>query len=118
MSPHAGVHRRRDEHGPAVSERRLGRQVVRQPVSELGERVRRAGSDDEQVAARQVRVQIVAGGPPGEREKSLGPNEPLGAGRDERHDVVPALDEQPRQLAGLVRRDSTADTPSKIRATP
>ena len=100
--------------GPAVRERGLGQQVVGEPVRELGERVRGAGSDDEQVAARQVRVQVVAGRPARERGERLGADEALGARRDERDTSCPRLDEQPRQLAGLVGRDAPL-TPSRIR---
>ena len=52
VRPHAVVHRRRDEHGPAMRERGLGEDVVGDPLRELGERVRGAGRDDEQVGAR------------------------------------------------------------------
>ena len=121
VRPHARVHRGRDEHGPAVGERRLGEHVVGEPVGELRERVRRARRDDEQVGARQVLVEIVAGGPAGERGEGLGADEPLGAGRDERDHVVPALDEQARQLAGLVGGDPAGDAeqdPAHARIVP
>ena len=65
--------------GPRWASAASVEQVVGEPVSELGERVRRARRDDEQVAARQVRVEIVAGRPPGEREERLGADEPLGS---------------------------------------
>ena len=57
--------------GPAVGERRLGEHVVGDPVRELRERVRRARRDHEQVGARQMRVEILAGGPSSEREERL-----------------------------------------------
>ena len=84
VRPHARVHRRRDEHRSAVRERRLGEDVVGEAVRELRERVRRARGDDEQVGARQVEVDVVAGRPAREGAKGLGGDEPLGAGRDER----------------------------------
>ena len=59
-APHARVHRGRDEHGPAVGERRLGEEVVGEPVRELRERVRGARRDDEQVGAGQVGVEVLA----------------------------------------------------------
>ena len=59
VRPHARVHRRRDEHRPAVGERSLGEQVVGDPLRELRERVRGARGDDEQVGARQVEVEIL-----------------------------------------------------------
>ena len=107
MRPHAVVHRRRDEHRPAVRERGLGEDVVGDPLRELGERVRRAGRDDEQVGVLEVRIQVLARRPPRERVERLRRDELLGAARDERHDVVPRLDEQPRQLAGLVGGDAS-----------
>ena len=91
VRPHARVHRGRDEHGPAVRERRLGEQVVGEPVRELGQRVRRAGRDDQQVGARQVRVEVVRRRPARERGERLGADEPLGARRDERITSWPAF---------------------------
>ena len=44
MRPHARVHGGRDEHRPAMGERRLGEHVVGDPVRELRERVRGAGA--------------------------------------------------------------------------
>ena len=78
VRPHARVHRRRDEHRAAMGERRLGQQVVGEPVGELRERVRRAGRDDEQVGAGEVRVEVLR--PAGGRAREgLGPDEALGA---------------------------------------
>ena len=54
-----------------MRERGLGEDVVGDPVGELRERVRRAGRDDEQVGARQVRVDILVRRPPREREEGL-----------------------------------------------
>ena len=48
----------RDDERPAVRERRLGQDVVGEPVRELRERVRRERRDDEQVGARQMRVGV------------------------------------------------------------
>ena len=106
MRPHARVHRRRDEQRPAVRERRLGEDVVGEPVRELRERVRRARRDEQQVGAREVEVHVLGRGPAGERAEGLGGDEALGAGRHERHDVVPALDQQTADLAGLVGGDA------------
>ena len=92
-----------------MGERRLGQQVVGDALRELRERVRRARRDDEQVAPGQVEVEILVGRPARERLKGLGPNEPLGAGRHERHHVVARLHEQARQLARLVGGDPAAD---------
>ena len=109
VRPHAVVHRRRDEHGPAVRERRLGEHVVRDPLRELRERVRCTRRDDEQIRVREVWIQILARGPPRERIERLRRDELLRAAGDDRHDVVPRLDEQPRQLAGLVGGDASGD---------
>ena len=92
-----------------MRERRLGEDVVGEPVRELRERVRRARRDEQQVGARQVEVDVLAGGPARERAKRLGGDEALGAGRHERHDVVPGLDEQAADLAGLVGGDAAGD---------
>ena len=91
VRPHARVHRGRDEHRPAVSERRLGEQVVGDPVRELRERVRRAGRDDEQVGAGRG----AGRGPrsPGRRAsawKVSARDEPLGARGEERDHLVAA----------------------------
>ena len=59
VRPHARIHRRRDEHRSAVRERRLGQRVVGEAVREPRERVRRARRDDQEVGARQVRVEVV-----------------------------------------------------------
>ena len=56
--PHAHVHRRRDEQRPPERERELGEHVVREPVRELRERVRRERRDHEQVGLDQVRVEL------------------------------------------------------------
>ena len=88
-----------------MRERGLGQQVVGDPLGELRERVRRARGDDEQVAARQVEVEILVGRPARERLEGLCPHEPLGARRHQRHHLVARLDEQARQLARLVGGD-------------
>jgi hypothetical protein len=108
--PHARVHGRSDEHGPAMRERCLGEDVVGDPVGELRERIRRAGGDHEQVGPRQVRVEILAGRPAREREEGLLGDEALRPGRDERDHLVSRLDEQARQLACLVGRDTAGDS--------
>ncbi len=89
-----------------MCERSLGEDVVGEPVRELGERVGRAGRDDEQVGARQMEVDVVSRRTPRERAKRLGGDEALGARRDERNDLVALLDEQPAQLARLVGGDA------------
>ncbi len=92
-----------------MCERSLGENVVGESVRELRERVRRAGRDEEQVGARQVEVDVVAGRPPRERAERLDGDEPLGPGRDERHDLVAVPDEQTAHLARLVGGDPSGD---------
>ena len=101
-----------------MRERRLGEDVVRDPLRELRERVRGAGRDDEQVGALEVRIQILGRRPPRERVERLRRDELLRAARDERHDVVAGLDEQPRQLAGLVGGDASGYAEEHTGHTP
>ena len=89
-----------------MRERRLGEDVVGEAVRELRERVRGARRDEEQVGARQMEIDVVGRRPPRERAEGLGGDEALGAGRDERNDVVPRLHEEPADLACLVGRDA------------
>ena len=72
------VHRRRDEHRPVVRERGLGEDVVREPVREPRERVRRQRRDDEEIGALEVRVRAF-GRLAGERVERLRGDEALGA---------------------------------------
>src|SRR5262249_37025063 len=65
--------------------------------------------NDEQVGALEVRKGIVSERPAGESRERLGGHELLGAARDERDDVVPCLDEETRELASLVGRDTAGD---------
>ena len=109
VSPHAWVHRGRDEHGAAVGERSLGQDVVGKPVGELRHRVRGQRRDHEQVGAGQVRIEVLLRRPPSECGESLPPHEPVGAARDERDDVVPRTHEQARQLTGFVGGDAAGN---------
>ena len=92
-----------------MRERRFGEDVVGEPVRELRERVRRAGRDEQQVGARQVEIDVLGRGPPRERAERLGGDEALGAGRDERNDVVPRFHEEAADLARLVGGDAAGD---------
>ena len=56
--PHADVHGRGSEDGPAEGEPELGEDVVGEPVRELGEGVRRERRDDEQVRVDEVGVEV------------------------------------------------------------
>ena len=69
--PHPRVHGRGDEHRPAMRERRLRQEVVGDAVCELRERVRGARGDHEQVGAGQVRIDVLRGWPPCQREECL-----------------------------------------------
>ncbi len=90
-----------------MRQRSLGQDVVGEALCELGERVGRARRDDEEVGAREVEVDVVARRPPRQGAKRLLGDEALGAGRDERDDVVAVLHEQTAQLARLVGGDAT-----------
>ena len=92
-----------------MRERRLGEEVVGEPVRELRERVRRARRDEQQVGARQMKVDVVAGRPARKRAKGLSADEALGPGRNERHDLMPAPDEEPANLARLVSGNPPRD---------
>jgi hypothetical protein len=115
VRPHARVHRRRHEDWPAVRERRLAEHVVRVPVRELGEGVRRARRDDEQVGAIEMWIRVVALGTAGEGEEGLASDEPLSSRRRQRHDLVSVLHEEPNQLAGLVGRNPPGDPQKDLR---
>jgi hypothetical protein len=55
----------------------------------------------------EVRIRIDALGPARERSEGLRGDELLRAARQERSNVVTCLDEQPRELAPLVSRNTT-----------
>jgi len=110
MRPHAVIHRRCDEHRAAVRKRRLGQDVVRDALRELRERVRRARRNDEQVGVLEVRIGIAIEWPPRQRREGLRGHELLGTARDKRNHVVACLDEEARQIAGLVGRDTAGHT--------
>ena len=93
-----------------MRERRLGEQVVGDPMRELRQRVGCARRDEQQVALRQVRIEILGGRTACEREECPLGDELLRSRRHERHNVVPGFDEQARHLARLVRGDPSADT--------
>ena len=75
----------------AVGERRLGEHVVGDPACELGERVRRARRDHQEVGAREMRIRGPHRRPAGQREERLGAHEALGAGCDEGTTSWPAF---------------------------
>src|SRR5689334_14953320 len=55
-------------------------------------------------------VEIVRGRAAREGEEGLGPQQALGARRDEGHDLMAAANEQPNELARLVGGDATGHT--------
>jgi len=63
-----------------MRERRLGEDVVRDPMRKLRERVRRARRDDENVGACQMEVDVVLGRAPSKGTEGLGGDEALGVG--------------------------------------
>ena len=110
VPPHADVHRRREEERTVVCQRRLGEEVVGEPVRQPGERVRGRGRDDEQLSALEVGIGIVAWRLPREGEERVRGDEPLGARRDDRVDVVARPHQQPQERARLVGRDPPGDS--------
>ena len=52
-----------------------------------------------------MRIEVAAAFPARERLEGLERDEPLGAGRQDRDDLVPVAHQQADELAGLVRRD-------------
>ena len=109
-APHARVHRRRGDDRALERERGLRQHVVRQPVRELGQRVRRERRDHQQVGLDQVRVELARRLATGQRLEGLRRDEALGLGRQDRRHLVTRPHEQARELAGLVGRDSTGHT--------
>ncbi len=120
VRPHLPVHRRRDDQRAIARERERGQEIVGVTVGDLREKVRRRRGDDDRIgAARQVDV---AHSVVGARRPQIGEHRPAGqrlqrqrrdeAARGVRHadvDGHPGLDEQPRQLGGLVRGDAAGD---------
>jgi hypothetical protein len=106
--PHPHVHRRRDEHRPAKSERELGEHVVGEPVRELRQRVGRQRRDHEQVGLDEVRVELPRLLSARQRLEGARGDEPLRLRRQHRRHLVPGLDEQACQLARLVGGDPTS----------
>ena len=69
-----------------------------------------SGGDDERVGVLEVRVRVGRRMLARERPERLGRDEPLGPARHDRGDVVPGSDEEPDELARLVRRDAAGDS--------
>ena len=91
--PHRGVHRRRDDERPAVRERRLRQEVVRQAVRKAREGVRGQRRDDERVGVLQVGIRIGRSRASRQRPKRLCGHEPLRAPGEHRRDFVARADE-------------------------
>jgi hypothetical protein len=92
-----------------VGQRRLGQEVVGQPVREPGQGVGGQRRDDQEICALQVRVRITARLRPREGMERLRGDEALRPAREQRLHIVSRLDEQPDELAGLVGRDAAGD---------
>ena len=108
--PHAHVHGRGREDGPAEGEPELGEDVVGQPVRQLGERVRRERRDDEQVRIDEVRIEVPRRLAAGERLEGVRGHEPLGIRCQDRSDLVARPYEESAKLARLVGGDPTRDS--------
>ena len=89
-----------------MCKRRLGNEIVGRSVGKLRERVGRQRRNDEQVGTCEMDVEVLPRRPPSQGRKGLSADEPLGPRRDQRDNLVPALDEEPNQLAGLVGGNS------------
>ena len=98
-----------------MRERRLGEEVVGEPVRESRERVGRQRRDDQQVGVLQVRVRIGRRMLARQRPERLRRDEPLRPARGHGRHVVPGADEQPYELAGLVGRDAARHPDEDLR---
>jgi hypothetical protein len=92
-----------------VGERRLGHEVVGQPVREPGKRIGGQRRDHEEIRALKVRVWISARLRAGERVERLRGDEALRPAREQWVHIVSRLHEQADELAGLVGRDAAGD---------
>ena len=110
MLPHADVHGRGREDGPAEGEPELGEDVVGQPVRQLGEGVRRERRDHEQVRVDEVGVEVLRRLAAGERLEGVRGHEPLGIRCQDRSDLMARPYEESAKLARLVGGDPTRDS--------
>ena len=101
-----------------MRERRLGKNVVGEPVRELRERVRGQRRDHEQVGALEVRVGVGGLRLAREREERLLADEAVRTRCRQRQHVVTRPHEQPQHLAGLVGRDAAGDPEQDARHGP
>ena len=102
---------------PAVRERCLGDDVVRDARARASRACSRcSGAIDVEVGALEVRVRVRRRGSRRASARNVSRrDEPLGAARHQRHDVVTRLDEQPRQLARLVGGDPAGNANCRTR---
>ena len=89
-----------------MGERRLGEEVVGEPVRQAGHRVSRQRRDDEQVGVGEVRVRVGRRFLARQRPERAGGDELLRPARDDRRHVVAGADEQPDELTRLVGGDA------------
>jgi hypothetical protein len=108
--PHAHVHGRGREDGPAEGEPELGEDIVGEPVRQLGERIRRERRDDEQVGIDDVRIQVHRRLAAGECLEGVRGHEPLGIRCQDRSHIVAGPYEESAKLARLVGGDPTRDS--------
>ena len=101
-----------------MREHRLGEHVVSEPVRHARKRVRREGRHDEQVPAPEMRIRILTGRTPCQRDKGLARNEPLGPRGENRFDVVSCPYEQAHERARLVGRYPAGDSEQDARHAP
>ena len=79
MRPHARVHRRRNEHGPRCASAASVSMLSASPCASFASVFAVHGATTSRSAARQVRVEILVGGPARERPEGLSADEPLRA---------------------------------------
>ena len=109
VRPHAGVHRRRDEDGPACASAASTTRLSAIPCASLASVFAEHGATTRRSARSRCGYGILGERPARERDERLARDEALRPGCHERDDVVSGLDEQPRQLARLVGRDGAGD---------
>ena len=85
-----------------MCQRGLGHEVVGDAAGQLGQRVGGGRSDHEQVGVLEVWIGTGAARASGQRVERLIADEAFRRRRQNRHDLVPGLDEQAHQLARLV----------------
>ena len=118
-TPHPRVHRRCEDQRAVVLEQGRREKVVREPLREPRDRIRRTRRNDRDVGlVRQTNVEDLArtipegnvGGPAGQGREGLGSHESGRRVGEDGRDLHPRFGQQACEECGLVRRDATGDT--------